>query len=639
MKENKRKQKSESFDQGKFVPNVLDKVYSQLGISANQEKVSPEDEQRILSLFAKEANAFVPNVLPAVKAKAHVIAPEDRIDPAAEAKIIGMLAAEASAFVPNVLPAVAKAEKIELAQEKLSPLEEKKVVKAIQKEASVFVPNDLSALEQICGTVKVNETQEALELNEKMKNEAGAFLAPSENRVYAQAGLKKRGFFAWLLSTKGIAISSGVVAATAAAVTLAIVLNTGSSATLLPAAGAVTVVNVAVTPASATTTTTTTSGVKAVLKAATTTTSANTYTPKASYQVDAKGLADSTTFTPKNYSGTLAFIAPSNTEAPAFSSSLLSSAYSKGYLETKDATKDNVITLRIISSDLRYNNTNVQNLYRTAMDNYLKSQKIYAAIEFDDTADINSDLNAFMAKGNDSSLTNQIYEIYDKLMSETHITDYANYQSGTTSYAHAEATSFATYAELLAADSAEFRTKLNGYLTTIVTGAFSDTGLQYVLNATDLIYKAYKGQISVTSPVNNERMVYPYMEMISRITQNLNYLNPTYYYSSTVDANDYKPVTSLPDPHSLTSADLASAIQAVRDYYIASNTKDEENVIELIRTVKDKAANQTTEEGLPDPYRDHRDDGHHDHGDGPKDPNWGGGGDRHDGDDDDGGWW
>ena len=330
------------------------------------------------------------------EADLHVIAPEDRIDPAAEAKIIGMLAAEASAFVPNVLPAVAKAEKIELAQEKLSPLEEKKVVKAIQKEASVFVPNDLSALEQICGTVKVNETQEALELNEKMKNEAGAFLAPSENRVYAQAGLKKRGFFAWLLSTKGIAISSGVVAATAAAVTLAIVLNTGSSATLLPAAGAVTVVNVAVTPASATTTTTTTSGVKAVLKAATTTTSANTYTPKASYQVDAKGLADSTTFTPKNYSGTLAFIAPSNTEAPAFSSSLLSSAYSKGYLETKDATKDNVITLRIISSDLRYNNTNVQNLYRTAMDNYLKSQKIYAAIEFDDTADINSDLNAFM---------------------------------------------------------------------------------------------------------------------------------------------------------------------------------------------------------------------------------------------------
>jgi hypothetical protein len=40
MKENKRKQKSESFDQGKFVPNVLDKVYAQLGISANQEKVS-----------------------------------------------------------------------------------------------------------------------------------------------------------------------------------------------------------------------------------------------------------------------------------------------------------------------------------------------------------------------------------------------------------------------------------------------------------------------------------------------------------------------------------------------------------------------------------------------------------------------
>jgi hypothetical protein len=52
-----------------------------------------------------------------------------------------------------------------------------------------------------------------------------------------------------------------------------------------------------------------------------------------------------------------------------------------------------------------------------------------------------------------------------------------------------------------------------------------------------------------------------------RITQNQNYLNPTYYYSSTVDANDYKPVTSLPDPHSLTSADLASAIQAVRDYF------------------------------------------------------------------------
>jgi hypothetical protein len=54
------------------------------------------------------------------------------------------------------------------------------------------------------------------------------------------------------------------------------------------------------------------------------------------------------------------------------SSSLLSSAYSKGYLETKDATKDNVITLRIISSDLHYNNASVQALYRSAMDNYLE---------------------------------------------------------------------------------------------------------------------------------------------------------------------------------------------------------------------------------------------------------------------------
>jgi hypothetical protein len=260
-------------------------------------------------------------------------------------------------------------------------------------------------------------------------------------------------------------------------------------------------VNVAVTPASATTTTTTTSGVKAVLKSG-------------DYHHEREHLY-SESFVSSRCQRTRRFdhfhseelfgnsrihVAPSNTEAPAFSSSLLSSAYSKGYLETKDATKDNVITLRIISSDLRYNNTSVQNLYRSAMDNYLKSQKIYAAIEFDDTADINSDLNAFMAKGNDSSLTNQIYEIYDKLMSETHITDYASYQSGATSYAHAEATSFATYAELLAADSAEFRTKLNGYLTTIVTGAFSDTGLQYVLNATDLIYKAYKGKSASPPP-------------------------------------------------------------------------------------------------------------------------------------------
>jgi hypothetical protein len=258
-------------------------------------------------------------------------------------------------------------------------------------------------------------------------------------------------------------------------------------------------------------------------------------------------------------------VAPSNTEAPAFSSSLLSSAYSKGYLETKDATKDNVITLRIISSDLHYNNASVQNLYRSAMDNYLKSQKIYAAIEFEDTADINSDLNAFMAKGNDSSLTNQIYEIYDKLMSETHIADYTNYQIWNHFLRPRGSDELCKICRAPCDRLPEFRTKLNGYLTTIVTGAFSDTGLQYVLNATDLIYKAYKGQISVTSPVNNERMVYPYMDD-RRITQNLNYLNPTYYYSSTVDANDYKPVTSLPDPHSLTSADLASAIQAVRDY-------------------------------------------------------------------------
>jgi hypothetical protein len=628
MKENKRKQKSESFDQGKFVPNVLDKVYAQLGISANQEKVSPEEEQRILSLFVKEADAFVPNVLPAVQAQTHVLTPEEKIDPAAEAKIIGLIANEGAAFVPNVLPAVAKAEKIEMAQEKVSPREEKQIVKAIQKEASVFVPNDLSALEQICGTVKVNETQEALEFNEKMKNEAGAFLAPSENQVYAKTGLKKKGFWAWLVSAKGIVISSGALAATAAAVTLAIVLNTGSNATLLPASGAVTVVNVAVTPASATTTTT---SAKALLKEATTTTtsSANTYTPKASYQVDAKGLTDSTTFTPKNYSGTLAFVAPSNTEAPAFSSSLLSSAYTKGYLETKDSTKNNVITLRIISSDLQYNNSSVQALYRSKMDEYLKQQKIYATIEFEDTADINKDLNAFMGKGNDSQLTNQIYEIYDKLMSETHIADYTSYQSGTTSASHAAATGFAEYASLLCSDSSDFRTKLNGYLTTIVTGAFSDTGLQYVLNATDLIYKAYKGKVSVTSPIKNDMMIHPYMEAIARIKQTQSYYDSTYYYSSTVDANDYAAVTTLPDPHSLTSSNVDSAIQAVRDYFIAANSQSEEDVIKLIRAAEEKAANQTTEEGLPDPYRDDRDHGGHDHGDGPTDPNWGGGGDRH----------
>jgi hypothetical protein len=143
-------------------------------------------------------------------------------------------------------------------------------------------------------------------------------------------------------------------------------------------------------------------------------------------------------------------VAPSNTEAPAFSSSLLSSAYSKGYLETKDSTKDNVITLAdyfkrsSVTTTPAFRLSTVRRWMIT-----LKSQKIYAAIEFEDTADINSDLNAFMAKGNDSSLTNQIYEIYDKLMSETHIADYTSYQSGTTSYAHAEATSFAEYAELL----------------------------------------------------------------------------------------------------------------------------------------------------------------------------------------------
>jgi hypothetical protein len=166
-----------------------------------------------------------------------------------------MISSEASAFVPNVLTGRRQSRKDRDGPREAKPREEKTIVKAIQKEASVFVPNDLT-LEQICGTVKVNETQEALELNEKMKNEAGAFLAPSENQVYAKTGLKKRGFFAWLLSAKGIVISSGALAATAAAVTLAIVLNTGSNATLLPAAGAVTVVNVAVTPASATTTTT-----------------------------------------------------------------------------------------------------------------------------------------------------------------------------------------------------------------------------------------------------------------------------------------------------------------------------------------------------------------------------------------------
>jgi hypothetical protein len=633
MKENKPKQKSESFDQGKFVPNVLDKVYAQLGISANQEKVAPEEEARILSLFAKEADAFVPNVLPAVQQQIHVSAAQEQVTAEEEKRIIGLFAQEGSAFVPNILPEVAALEHIGLAQEKVSAHDEKKIISAVAKESKAFVPNDLAVIEQTCGTVKINETQEALELNEKMKNEAGAFLAAGESNVYAKTGLKKAGFFAWLFSKKGIIASSAALTATAAAVVLAVVLSQGgaTAVSLTPADGSVTLVNVALTPASAAATTTTSAqAVKALAAASATTTSSNTYTPEASYAVTSKGLATASSFTPKNYSATLAFnnVVNSDVEAPSFSSTLLSNAYSTGYLETKDASKTNVITLRIISSDLNYNNSDVQELYRSKMDAYLTSQKIYAAIEFADAGDINSDLNTFLGNGNSNAVTQQIYEIYDKLISNTHIADYTSYKSGTSSAATAAKTSFATYAKLLRSDSEDFRYRFNGYLTTIVTGAFSDQGRQYILNATDLLYKAYKGQIKVTSPIQDEQALMMYEDAISYVSRSDRYRTDSYYYSSASSANDYVPVSTLPRPDQVNSTNVGSAVQAVRDYLLLEHLSNEEEVIDFIGEAAHEAANQATHGGLPDPYSDHRDPGKHDHGDGPDDPDWGGGGDR-----------
>jgi len=591
MKEKRPKLKPESSKQGSSAPDALGQVYGRPGISASQEKVSKKDERRILAQLSKEGSLFVPNVWPVLKEKCRVIAKSEMV----------------------------------------APKDEKRILNAVRAEADSFIPDDLASVEQTCGTVQILDTQEALAFNEKMKNEAGSFLASSKDGLYAQTGLRqKAGFWGRNHFGRNLVISGSAIGAVAAITVLAIALTGSNSASLTPASGSVTFVNLKITPASANAETT-----SEVLKKksvlAVSDSSANIYQPESSFEINSNGNGSAASLTAKNYSAAQVgqvIDLPGDVTAPEFSTTWLNGSFEKGYLETKRNDVANSIEVKIASSDLGYyQNEQVQNMYRQQIVSFLKENYIYSGISFNDTTETSEELAAF-GSNHQPEETEQIYGIYDRLVTDPTI----------------EGADFATYAACLDGDSEAFRTSFADSLKQIIAAPLSDNGRNGVIAAVDIAYKTYKGvmKTSVQSPFANDEYSYERCreDLIDMISPQYEW--DSYFFYSDVDADDYAPVTVSPDPHWIfdpDSSEYKQAVQAVRDYLIIKNCATEKGFLALMADLSEAAELESQSpddefsDYLYDPDYEDRDPGDWYHGDGPEDhpDDWGHGGEWGDG--------
>jgi len=599
MKEKRPKLKSESFKQGTFVPDALNRIYDRLGISATQEKISKKEEKALLAHFANEASSFVPNAWPVIKQKCHVI------------------------------------EKAELVAYK----DEKRIIARIAREGDAFVPADLSLIEQACGTTKILDSQETLSFNEKMKNEAGSFLASSKDDLISQTGIKeKSGFWSRGRLAKRLAIPGGALGAAAIVTILAIGLTASTGAALTPAAGSVSFVNLKITPASAKTDENgDTNGQYGPLLAPPAQSIANTYKPESSFKIEDNGNGSAPSLTAKNYSGAQvkkAIKLDSDVAAPKFSTAWLAGSFEKGYLETKQKDTANTIEVKIASSDKNYaTNDQIQNMYRQQIVSFLKSNYIYSEIVFANTSNLSEEMSKF-ALTHSAEETSQIYDIYDCLIPDEKGTD------------------FTTYASYLDTDSETFRASFSESLKQIAAAPLSDNGRNGVLAAVDIAYRTYKQAMktSVWSPFFDDEYSYErcrddFIEIISS-----KFALDSYFFYSDVGAENYLPVSAPTDPYEFFGHDyneFKQAFQAVRDYLILTRCGTEEDFLDLVDELGQAAVlesenpNSDFNNYLFDPDFEDRDPGDWHHGDGPEDhPDWGHGGEwGNDGDDGWGGDW
>lgn len=268
-------------------------------------------------------------------------------------------------------------------------LDEKEILSLIKEEASSFVPNDLSAIEKATGTFNPFKERSDLTITEMFHNEGVEIVPNLKNQIMQKAGVKTTFSFSRFVRSHltSIILTTVVVAG---GLTAGILIS-GSENTLGAADG--TLVSVSFQSASSYEL----QKGEALYSYDAASSKVNNYIPTFAFQVQNKNnLALKDTLSPCNYSASLIsknesklFTSFSDEKAPSFLSRLLKPTYEQGYLEAVDGTRNNNITITVISSDQNYL-SNYQDDYLKEINDALSDDEnsihTYAKVEFVDAS-------------------------------------------------------------------------------------------------------------------------------------------------------------------------------------------------------------------------------------------------------------
>jgi hypothetical protein len=525
------------------------------------------------------------------------------VTPEDEASILGSLKAESASFVPDKLADVMKKAGVEAPV--IEKEDEETILSSINKESSSFVPNDLLAIQKATGTVPLPSDQESLAIHEKVKNEGDLMVKEAEKEVFAKTGTRRR----WSLSEsfkshKVTWISSLALGATAVAVAVGFIVTNGNKVTTT------TMAYVSVSVQSASSYQKPVSG--AYLAEAATTTTANTYTPSFSFVADSKNIAKASTLSADNYSASLvkAKISSltSDIEAPSLiANKLLPPSYDLGYLETKDRTLKNNITVTIYSDSSAFS-SQYEASYKSAINDYLTKNSIYADVNI--TALTDSTLNSYISDAS-SDNAQKILKAIGFLTNNG--TDTANKEA------------------FLKALSSEDSTVLDGLVnafTAVASSPLSDQALVDVHDGIALAYYRYITGYTLTSTekvadLQNElsrpenAYLLPWGRSAFSPDADRSLIDNSYYINANAEwENQASTYHNGLASHIMTQGDALSVYYHIRDLINAS-TKEKAEFVSLMNSIVQRVNGVGGNGGAFPDEHDH-DHGGHDHGD------WGG---------------
>lgn len=540
-------------------------------------EVTSEDEKALLGSLKAEAASFVPDALPKVLSATQQ---KTSVSPEEEKIILTSLKLEAAHFVPDKLQDILKACHIDQGVDEAS---EEDIVKALEGEGQAFTPHALGSVEKATGTYNPYYDQADLALKEKVKNEGNDIVPDVESKVYAETGVKRKRFSFknhWIAWTSGLAVA-------AASIATIVVVSSGAFQTV--ASGSY--VSVSITPASYAATT---SSVLCAYSATTSSGSVNSYTPSWDFSADKNNLVSASSLTPANYSAKLVGVSlASSKQAYEVAQALVAPSYEKGYLETKDPSVKNVITINVLSSQSDYE-SKYADAYKTSINNALTGSKIYAEIRFN-VVDLSTSLT-----GVNETTAQKLVRVYWAL----------NQQVG--------------LAELKAIPSSVLDA-LDNLSSSLKTARLSSRALQASQEAMALSYAYYAKTKTTTlskSDYENDKatLIGHAGSLPWATSQNLAHVqagltkDAYYFMGDSIGGTDGGSEWHL--------------FQEIRGYLMSTREKSASDYVSYLAEVTAASDLAHTSDGvMPDGYNNDRpDQGGHEHGDGPNSGNWGPGG-------------